>query len=153
VSEIRVSGKDLSGEASRIESLDITAHGVGIGDHAFSADTGRLQAVSIPRTTGPSSTWTTSRCRAVDALTAVATSIAPAAVAFIQHALESRVVAVTGLELTNGGISLVIFEQRVEAAGRRPGWALVIAGHARRRSDGAPDAATRRSMADSPVPR
>jgi hypothetical protein len=127
VSEIRVSGTNLGRDGVSIESLDVTAHGVGIGDHAFAETTGGLQGVSIPTDDG--SVINVDRITLSGpskALTAVAHLDRAGAVAFIQHALEVQGVAVTGLELTSGGIALVIFEQRVELQVGVQDGALVI---------------------------
>jgi hypothetical protein len=115
VREIHVSGKGLDRDGATIETLDVRAHGVGIGDHAFAESSGGLEGVSIPTDdgsviridrislSGPST-----------ALLAKARLERASALAFVQHALDAQGVAVSDLQLTNGGISLVIFEQRVE---------------------------------------
>jgi hypothetical protein len=127
VREIHVSGKNLERDGATIETLDVKAQGVGIGDHAFSDTVGGLAGVSIPTDdgsviridrislSGPST-----------ALLAKASLERASALAFIQHALDAQGVAVSDLQLTNGGVSLVIFEQRVELQVGVQDGALVI---------------------------
>ena len=127
VSEIRISGTNLNRDGVSIESLDVTAAGVGIGDHAFAETTGGLHGVSIPTDdgsvidvdritlSGPST-----------ALTADAFLDRAGAIAFIQHAFDVQGVPVSDVQLTNGGISVVILEQRVELQVGVQDGALVI---------------------------
>jgi hypothetical protein len=127
VREIHVSGKNLDGDGATIETLDVRAQGVGIGDHAFSDLVGGLTGVSIPTDdgsaigidritlSGPST-----------ALTAKASLERASALAFIQHALDAQGLPVSDLQLTNGGVSLVIFEQRVDLLVGVEDGALVI---------------------------
>lgn len=127
VGEIRVSGSSLERDDATIEALDITVRTVGIGDHAWEATSGGLEGVSIQADddavisvdritlSGPSS-----------AVVAEATMGRAATLAFVQHAFESQGVAVSGIELTAGGLSVVIFEQRLEVPVGVQDGALVI---------------------------
>jgi hypothetical protein len=115
VREIRVSGTNLERDGVTISSLDIAVQGVGIGDHDFSATTGALEGVLIP--TGDGSTISVDRISLSGpstALTAKAHLDRVAALAFVQHALDSQGLVVSNLQLTNGGVSLVILDQPVE---------------------------------------
>jgi hypothetical protein len=127
VGEIRVSGSNLERDGTTIESLDVTVRTVGIGDHAFLESSGGLDGVtlqaddgaviSVDRITlsGPSS-----------AVLAEATLDRAATLAFIQHVFDAQGVAVSGIELTAGGLSVVIFEQRLEVPVGVKDGALVI---------------------------
>jgi hypothetical protein len=127
VSEIRVSGTNLERDGSTIESLDVTVHTVGIGDHAFQETSGGLDGVSILDVdgaligvdrialSGPST-----------GVTATATMDRAAALAFIEHAFATQGVAVSGVELASDGLVIVVFDQRVEVPVGVEDGALVI---------------------------
>lgn len=117
VGEIRISGTDLQGEGATIGSLAITVTGVGIGDHAFASIEGTLRSVEV--SLGGGDTLEVDQI----ALSGGSPSVAAAAtfdrdggIAFIERAIDAQGVAVTGVELIDGGVAFVIFEQRVEVA-------------------------------------
>lgn len=117
VSEIRVSGADLERDGVTIGSLAITARNVGIGDHAVDAISGGLDSVSIPTAAGGSIlVHDIALSGSSNALTATAHLDRDAAVAFIEQAFVEQGVAATDIALTSGGISLIVFDQRVEVA-------------------------------------
>jgi hypothetical protein len=127
VREIHVSGSNLERDGATIESLDVKARAVGLGDHAFLETLGGLQGVEIPTFDGSAiSVERITLSGPSTALTAEATMERGAAVAFIQHQFDAQGVAVTDLALTDGGISFLIFGQRVEVPIGVQDGALVI---------------------------
>jgi hypothetical protein len=127
VREIHVSGSKLELDGATIESLDLRVRAVGIGDHAFAETLGGLDGIAIP--TGDGSIISVARVTLSGpsmALIAEATMERAAAVAFIQHQCDVQGVAVSDLQLTAGGVSFVIFEQRVDVPIGVQDGALVI---------------------------
>jgi hypothetical protein len=129
VGEIHVSGKGLARDAVGIGQLDITVHDVAIGDHSFSSVVGRLDAVTVPLpdevtmlsieridVSGPST-----------ALVATAHLSRDEALAFLRWSFADAGITVDELDLIPGGISFVIFDQRVEVPVGPQDGALVIA--------------------------
>lgn len=117
VGEIRVSGVDLERDGVTIGSLGITAQNVGIGDHAVGAISGSLESVTIPTFFGGSIlVRDIALSGSSSALTATAHLNHDAAVAFIEQAFVEQGVAATDIELTSGGLSVLVFDQRVEVA-------------------------------------
>lgn len=127
VGEIRVSGSSLERDGVTIGSLGITAQNVGIGDHMVDAISGGLDTVSIPKTAGG---WILVHDIALsgssNALIATAHLEHDAAVEFVEQAFVEHGVAATDIELASGGISLVVFGQRVEVAVGVQGGAFVV---------------------------
>jgi len=114
VREVHVSGASLERDGATIKSLDVTVRAVGIGDHAFTDALGGLRGVGIPTFDG--SVISVDRITlsgSSRALIAEATLKREAALAFVQHQFDVRGIAISGLELTPGGVSLVLFEQRI----------------------------------------
>ncbi len=114
VRQIHVTGTGLERDGVTIKSLDVTVEAVGIGDHAFTEALGGLRGVGIPTFDG--SVISADRITLSGpstALVAEATLDREAALAFVQHQFDVQGIAISGLELTSGGISVVIFEQRV----------------------------------------
>lgn len=127
VGEIRVSGSNLQRDGATIESLDVTVRTVGIGDHGFLETSGGLDGVSIQADDG--AVISVDRIALSGPSTAViaeATMDRAAALAFIQHAFEAQGVAVSGVELIDGGLAIVIFDQRVDVLVGVQDGALVI---------------------------
>ncbi len=114
VREIHVSGAGLERDGATIESLDVTVRAVGIGDHGFMESLGGLKGVAIPTFDGSAiMVDRITLAGSSSALTAEATLEREAALAFIQHQFDAQGIVVSDLELTPGGVSVVLFEQRV----------------------------------------
>ena len=114
VREVHVSGAGLERDGATIESLDVTVRAVGLGDHRFMESLGGLKGVAIPTFDG--SVIMVDRIRLAgssSALTAEATLEREAALAFIQHQFDAQGIVVSDLELTPGGVSVFLFEQRI----------------------------------------
>jgi hypothetical protein len=127
VSEIRISGTGLEEDEVTIGALAVTVRGVGIGDHAFSEVQGGLDAIAIPLGDGASVVVDRITLSGSSTnLTANAVLGRTAAIAFLERAFDDQGVTVSGIELTTGGVSLVIFEQRVVLALGVEDGALVV---------------------------
>jgi len=117
VGEIRVSGTDLEQDGVAIGSLDVAARNVGIGDHAVGEVSGGLESVSIPTAAGGAIfVRDIALSGSSSGLTATARLDREAAIAFIEQSFVEQGVAASDVELTSGGISLIVFDQRVEVA-------------------------------------
>lgn len=129
VGEIRISGSDLERDGLTIGSLALAVSDVGIGgDHAFASVSGTLDDVSVPLDHGaPIVVRRIELSGSSASLTATAHLDRAAAIAFVQKSLDQQGVAVSDIALTSGGVSLVIFEQRVQVALGVQDGALVIA--------------------------
>ena len=128
VGEIRISGKDLRDEDHDIPigSVDVTFDGVGIGDHAFAAATGSLDAVTLPLGDATLIVRRVVLAGPSTALTATAHLDRQAAIAFIQHAFDEQGVDIGDVDLATGGISFVAFEQQVQVPLAVADGALVV---------------------------
>lgn len=117
VGEIRISGADLERDGITIGSLEITAGNVGIGDHAIDSISGTLESVSIPTAAGGSIlVHDIGLSGSSGALIATAHLDHDVAVAFIEQAFVEQGIAATEIELMSGGLSVIVFDQRVEVA-------------------------------------
>ena len=127
VNEIRISGTNLSRDEVTIGSLGLTVRGVGIGDHAFSEVVGGLDSVAIPLGDGASVVVDRiALSGSSTALTATASLDRTAALAFINRSFADQGVAVSDVTLTSGGVSVVVFDQRVQLAIGVADGALVV---------------------------
>jgi len=117
VGEIRISGTNLTRDDISIGSLSVTVSNVGIGDHAFTEISGGLVGVTIPLDV---TTSLVVRDVALSgssaALVATAHLDRAAAIAFVERSFTDQGIAVSEVELVAGGVSLVLFEQRVAVA-------------------------------------
>lgn len=117
VSEIRISGQDLTEGDVQIGALAVTVRGVGIGDHAFAGVTGGLDRVTISLPNGqPLQVDRIELSGDSDAVTAVARLDYDATLAFLQWSFDDVGIVVGDIELVDGGLSLMIFDQRVTLA-------------------------------------
>ena len=129
IDRIHVTGANLSADRLRIGSLDVTANGVGIVDHAFGSMTGTLDAVVLWRGDG-----TEIQAREVrlagpsDEVEATATIGRAAALEIIRRALEGAGLPTGNLALINGGVRLTVLGQPTDIALRAVDGALAIAG-------------------------
>ena len=128
VSEIRISGTDLEDRDVRIEELAITVRGLRLDDRSFSAIDGGLQVVAIPL--GGAEPLLVDRIAlSGDSATVHATVQLDhaAALTFVNRSFADQGVEARDIELIDGGVSVVIFEQRVPLAFAVVDGALVIA--------------------------
>jgi hypothetical protein len=121
VDAIHVAGRKLVttglNEGVTIGALDVTVSRVKIGDHAFDAVTGGLDDVGIPMPDGD--TLAIGHVGFTGGSTAVTGSAqfsSAEAIAFLRRALADQGVAVEDVALEDGGVSLVVFGQRVSLA-------------------------------------
>lgn len=128
VGEIRISGTDLEDDEVRIEDLAITVQGLRLDDRSFSAIEGGLQTVAVPL--GGAEPLVVDRI----ALSGVSETVNAtvqldhdATLAFVTRTFADQGVEVRDIELIDGGVSVVIFEQRVPLAFAVADGALVIA--------------------------
>ena len=126
VGEIRVSGTDLVKDEVRIGKLAVTINGAGIGDHDFAAISGGLQRVSVSMGGQPLTVDRIELSGASEAVTAVAHLDYAASIAFLEWSFADAGLTVSDIELVDGGLSLVTFEQRVELAVGAEDGALVV---------------------------
>lgn len=121
VDQIHVIGKHLvtSGvnDGVTIGALDVIVSGVSIDDRSFDAVAGRLDDVGIPMANADPLTISS-----ID-LTGGSTAVTGSghfrvaeAIAFLTRSLADQGVTVDGVELEDGGVSLVVFGQRVSLA-------------------------------------
>lgn len=128
VSEIRISGTDLEDQDVRIGDLAITVHGLRLDDRSFSAIEGGLQTVAVPLGGAePLLVDRISLSGVSDTVNATVQLDHDAALAFLNRSFADQGVDVRDLELIDGGVSVVIFEQRVPLAFAVADGALVIA--------------------------
>lgn len=121
IDQIHVTGTKLTvhgaNEGVTIGALDVTVRHVSIGNHAFDAVSGGLDRVAIPSADG--TPLTIARIDLSGGSTAVSGAArfdAGGAVAFVTRSLADQRVDASGIQLTDGGVSLVVFGQRVELA-------------------------------------
>ncbi len=115
VGEIRISGENLENGDVQIGTLAMTVEGVRLDDRSFAGIDGGLTAVSVPLF--DFEPLVVSRIQldgASDALFATASLDHDAALAFITRSFLDQGVDASGIELVDGGVSVVIFEQRVD---------------------------------------
>jgi hypothetical protein len=114
VGQIHVNGNHLERGGVAVAQLDLAATDVGIGDHAAAALEGSLGGVVISLEDGTT--------LSVDSITltgpstefeAVAHFDAAQAIAFVLHAFDEQGVSVGEIQLAEGGVSFVVFEQTV----------------------------------------
>lgn len=128
VGEIRISGADLEQEGVAIGDLAITVQNVRIDDRSFTAIDGGLESVAVPLVDGePLPVERIELTGASDAVTASARLDYAATLAFITRSFDVQGVDARDVELIDGGVSIVIFEQRVALALAVADGALVIA--------------------------
>lgn len=128
VSEIRISGTDLDDEGVHIGKLSMTIRGLRLDDRSFAGIEGGLDAVAVPL--GDAEPLLVGRISVSGASASVAATANldhSAALAFMTRSFEEQGVDARGLELIDGGVSIVIFEQRVDLALAVTDGALVIA--------------------------
>jgi hypothetical protein len=127
VSEIRISGEGLVDDDVTIGKLDLTVRGVRIDDQSFADVDGGLSAVAVPLFDfEPLVVNRIAFDGASDAVAATASLDHDAALAFITRSFVEQGVDASGIELIDGGVSVVIFEQRVDLAIGVADGALVI---------------------------
>ena len=131
IDAIHVRGANLTARGAyagvSIGTLDLTALRVQIGNHAFDAVSGGLDNLQLPMTDGHSLSVT--RVDVSGGSTAVSGAVhfsGKDAVAFITRTLAGQGVAATGVELGDGGVSLVVFGKRLEFALGVEGGALIV---------------------------
>jgi hypothetical protein len=129
IDSIHVAGADLTAGRVSIGKLDVTATGVGIGDHSFSSITGSLEAVSIGRQdrvelqasrvqlSGPS-----------DAVDATATIDRDVALGIVRGAIQDAGLPAGDIALIDGGVRLTVLGQRTDVALGVVDGAVAIAG-------------------------
>lgn len=128
VSEIRISGTDLQDEGVRIGELAITVRGLRLDDRSFAAIEGALEVVAVPL--GDADPLLVDRIAlsgATHTVTAAAQLDHDATLAFVNRSFAEQGVDARELELIDGGISVVIFDQRVDLTLTVVEGALVIA--------------------------
>ena len=128
VSEIRISGADLADQDVRIGDLAITVQGLRLDDRSFSAIEGGLRSVAVPL--GGAEPLVVDRISlsgVSDTVNATVQLDHAATLAFVNRTFADQGVEVRDIELIDGGISVVIFEQRVPLAFAVADGALVIA--------------------------
>lgn len=114
IGEIHVTGSHLERGGVTIAHLDVTATDVRIGDHPVASIEGSLVGVDVLLDDGA-----TLRMSSIgvtgpsNELEAVAHLDAGQATAFVQHAFDEEGVSVGEIQLADGGVSFVVFEQRV----------------------------------------
>lgn len=117
VGEIRVSGEDLVSDDVSIGALDLTVRGVRLDDHSFEALEGRLSELDVPFAgLEPLAVSRIELTGASDEVAATAFLDHDAALAFITRSFMDAGIDASGFELIDGGVSIVIFEQRVDLA-------------------------------------
>jgi hypothetical protein len=127
VGEIRISGENLEQDDVTIGKLDVTVRGVRLDDHSFAGIDGGLTGVAVPFLDfEPLLVGRMALAGGSDELTATASLDHDAALAFITRSFSEQGVQATGIELIEGGVSVVIFEQRVDLAIAVADGALVI---------------------------
>jgi hypothetical protein len=127
VGEIRISGENLEDDDLRIGRLDLTVRSVRLDDHTFSGIDGGLSAVAVPLfDLEPLIVSRIALSGASDGVTATASLDHDAALAFITRTFVEQGVDASGIELIDGGVSVVIFEQRVDLSIGVADGALVV---------------------------
>ena len=127
VGRIQVTGRDLERPGMTIATLDVTASEVGIGDHAFASAAGSLDGVTIHLNDGSDLALQSIGVSGPSTdITAVARLDAAQATTFIKHAFDEQGVSVGDIRLAEGGVSFVIFEQRVTVPLQVENGALVV---------------------------
>ena len=117
VSEIRISGEDLEKDDVRLGKVDLTVRGVRIDDTSFAGIDGGMSVVSVPFFGfDPLVVSRIELSGASDELAATASLDHDTALAFITRSFADQGVVASGFELIDGGVSVVIFEQRVDLA-------------------------------------
>ena len=117
VGEIRISGKDLTDGDVGVGALELTVRGAGIGDHSFADVSGGLDGVTLSLPTGqPLRVERVELSGSSDAVTATVRLDYDATVAFLQWSFDDVGIVVSDIELVDGGLSLVIFDQTVTLA-------------------------------------
>ena len=115
VGEIRISGEDLSRDEVRIGALDLVIRDVRIADNSFDALDGALGDVAVPVfDLEPLVVDRIALAGASDDVSATATLDHDAALAFVTRSFAEQGIDASGIELIDGGVSVVIFEQRVD---------------------------------------
>ncbi len=128
VGEIRISGDALQDDDVHIETLDVTVRGLRIDDRSFDSVDGGLSGVAVPFADfEPLQVRRIELDGASEAVAATASLDHDDALAFLTRSFFDQGVDASGIELVDGGVSVVIFEQRVTLALGVIDGALVIA--------------------------
>ena len=114
IDRIHVTGANLEAEGASIAGLDLTLTHVLTGDHTFRSMSGRLTGVSLPFVQSSTLVIDTIELsgRSGD-VSAVVRLDLRAALALIGNAFADAGIAVESLELAEGGVAFVLFNQRV----------------------------------------
>jgi hypothetical protein len=113
IDRIRITGTDLQAEGADIAGLDVTITGVSTSTHEFRGLSGRLQGVSLPfATASPLVIDSVELTGSSGDVEAVARLDLRAALALIGNAFADAGIAVESLELTDGGVAMLLFDQR-----------------------------------------
>ena len=127
VDRIRITGAGLQAEGADIAGLDVTLTDVVTGDRSFRTISGRLTGVALPFAQGTTlvigAIELSGRTGDVDAL---ARLDARATLALVGNAFADAGLAVDSLELVDGGVAFVLFNERVVVPVGADGGAMVI---------------------------
>ena len=127
IDRVRVTGSNLQAEGADIAGIDLTLTDVSTSTRTFRSLTGRLSGVVLPFVQSTELfVGTIELSGSSGDLEAVARLDLRSALALIGNAFADAGIAVDSLELTDGGVAMVLFNQRVEVPVGADAGALVL---------------------------